>query len=202
MKKIACLLLVFLLFSHIAVADVESEAERLLKESVNKIFTVLSDKELSMDQKRSKVVEITNPVFDYSLMARLSLGKAHWSRFNARQREEFTSLFTGLFQNFYIEKLEFFSDETVAFHPATFVKKKKVLIQTALISKGTEYSILYKMFKTRYGWKIYDFEVEGVSILQSYRSQFYHILKEVGIDGLLAKMRQKTEKSKKMSLID
>lgn len=190
MKKIVCLLSIVLLLSHVTVADVESEAERLLKKSVNNIFTVLSDKELSMDQKKGKVVEIADPVFDYPLMAKLSLGKAHWSRFNAGQRAEFTSLFTGQFQSFYVEKLDFFSDETVVFHPASLVKNKKVLIQTTLISKGTEYSMLYKMYKTRNGWKIYDFEVEGVSILQSFRSQFHHILKEVGVEGLLEKMRE------------
>lgn len=196
MKKIACLLLVILLFSQVAVADVESEAEKLLKISVNKIFTVLSDKELPIDQKQSRVIDIINPVFSFSLMAKLSLGKAYWSRFNARQRVEFIDLYTGLFQNFYIGKLEFFSDETVVFQPATFVGKKKVRIPTALISKGTEYSMLYKMFKTRNGWKIYDFEVEGVSMLQTYRSQYHHVLKEVGIEGLLAKMREKRENEK------
>ena len=191
MKKISCLLLFFLLFSQVAVADVESEAEKLLKTSVNKIFTVLSDKELSIDQKKSKVIEITNPVFDYSLMAKLSLGKAHWSQFNAKQRAEFTYLFTELFQNSYLDKLDFFSDEKVIFQPATIMGKKKVQIQTVLISKGTEYSMQYKMFKTKNGWKIYDFEIEGVSILQSYRSQYHHILNKVGIEGLLAKMREK-----------
>jgi len=75
MKKIACLLLVLLLLSQTAVADVESEAAKLLKKSVDKIFTVLSDKELSIDQKKSKVIEITSPVFGFSLMAKLSLGK-------------------------------------------------------------------------------------------------------------------------------
>jgi len=191
MKKIACLLLVFLLFSLVAVADVESEAEKLLKMSVNKVFTVLSDKELSIDQKKSKVIEITNPVFSFSLMAKLSLGKAHWSQFNAKQRTEFTDLFTEMFQNFYVDKLDLFSDEKVIFQPATIVKKKKVQIQTVLISKGTEYSMLYKMYKTKNGWKIYDFEIEGVSILQTYRSQYRHILKSVDIEGLLAKMREK-----------
>ena len=191
MKKIACLLLVFLLFSLVAVADVESEAEKLLKMSVNKVFTVLSDKELSIDQKKSKVIEITNPVFSFSLMAKLSLGKAHWSQFNAKQRTEFTDLFTEMFQNFYVDKLDLFSDEKVIFQPATIVKKKKVQIQTVLISKGTEYSMLYKMYKTKNGWKIYDFEIEGVSILQTYRSQYHHILKSVDIEGLLAKMREK-----------
>ena len=190
MKKIACLLLVFLLFSQAAVAGVESEAEKLLKRTVDNVFTVLSDKELTIDQKKSKVIEITNPVFSFSLMARLSLGKAHWSQFNAKQRAEFTDLFTEQFQNFYIDKLDFFSNETVVFQPATIVKKKKVQIQTDLISKGTEYSMLYKMFKTRNGWKVYDFEVEGVSMLRSYRSQYHHILKKGGIEGLLAKMRE------------
>ncbi len=196
MKKIASLLLVFLLFSHVAIADVESEAEKLLKRSVEKVFMVLSDKDLTIDQKKSKVIEITNPVFSFSLMAKLSLGKVHWSQFNAEQRAEFTGLFTGMFQNFYIEKLDFFSNETVVFQPAIIVKKKKVQIQTTLISKGTNYSMLYKMFKTKHGWKIYDFEVEGVSMLRSYRSQYHHILRKGGIEGLLAKMREIKENKK------
>ena len=197
MKKIACLLLVLLLLSQTAVADVESEAAKLLKRSVDKIFTVLSDKELSIDQKRSKVIEITNPVFSFSLMAKLSLGKVHWSQFNAKQKAEFIDLYTKLFQSFYIEKLDFFSNETVVFQPATIVKQKKVLIQTALISKGTQYSMLYKMFKTKNGWRIYDFEIEGVSILRSYSSQYHHFLKKGGIEGLLAKMREIKENKKK-----
>ena len=196
MKKTACLLLVFLLFSHVVVADVEHEAGKLLKRSVDKIFTVLSDKELSIDQKKSKVIEITSPVFGFSLMAKLSLGKKYWSQFNAKQRTEFIDLFTDLFENFYIDKLHFFSNETVVFQPATIVKQKKVLIQTALISKGTQYSMLYKMFKTRDSWKIYDLEIEGVSLLRSYRSQYHHFLKKGGIEGLLAKMREIKENKK------
>jgi phospholipid transport system substrate-binding protein len=197
MKKTACLLLVFLLFSHVVLADVEHEAGKLLKRSVDKIFTVLSDKELTTDQKKSKVIEITNPVFSFSLMAKLSLGKVHWSQFNAKQKAEFIDLYTKLFQSFYIEKLDFFSNETVVFQPATIVGKKKVKIQSALISKGTQYSMLYNMFKTGHGWKIYDLEIEGVSILRSYRSQYHHFLKKGGIEGLLAKMREIKENKKK-----
>ena len=196
MKKTACLLLVFLLFSHVVVADVEHEAGKLLKRSVDKIFTVLSDKELTIDQKKNKVIEITNPVFSFSLMAKLSLGKVHWSQFNAKQKAEFIDLYTKLFQSFYIEKLDFFSNETVVFQPATIVGKKKVKIQSALISKGTQYSMLYKMFKTRDSWKIYDLEIEGVSLLRSYRSQYHHFLKKGGIEGLLAKMREIKENKK------
>ena len=129
MKRISCLLLFFFLLSQVAVADVESEAEEKLKTSVDKVFTVLSDKELTMDQKKIKVVEITNSVFGYPLMAKLSLGKKHWSQFNSKQRSEFTSLFTELFQDFYIDKLDLFSDERLFFSLLLLQMKRKCRYQ-------------------------------------------------------------------------
>ena len=198
MKRISCLLLFFSLLSQVAVADVESEAEEKLKTSVDKVFTVLSDKELTMDQKKIKVVEITNSVFGYLLMAKLSLGKKHWSQFNSKQRSEFTSLFTELFQDFYVDKLDLFSDEKVLFQPSVLVNKKKVQIPTVLLSKGKEYSMQYKMAKTKNGWRIYDIEIEGVSLLHTYRSQYNSILEKGEIEDLLTKMREKKIENKNL----
>jgi phospholipid transport system substrate-binding protein len=111
---------------------------------------------------------------------------------------EFTSLFTAQFQSFYIDKLDLFSDEKVIFKPATVVKKKKVQIPTVLVSKGKEYSILYKMSNTKAGWKIYDIVIEGVSLIHTYRSQYNHILKSGEVDDLLTKMREKKKVNKEL----
>ncbi|MBS1257747.1 MAG: hypothetical protein MAG551_00794 [Candidatus Scalindua arabica] len=191
MRRVSCLLLFFLLLSQAAVADVESEAEEKLKTSVDKVFTILTDEEMEMDQKKIKVVEITNTVFGYPLMAKLSLGKKHWSKFNPEQKAEFTSLFIKLFQDFYVDKLDLFSDEKVTFQPSVIVNKKKVQIPTVLLSKEKEYSMLYKMAKTKNGWRIYDIEIEGVSLIHTYRSQYNHILESGEIEDLLTKMREK-----------
>ena len=191
MRRVFCLLLFFFLLSQVAVADVESEAEEKLKTSVDKVFTILSEEELTMDQKKIKVVEITNTVFGYPLMAKLSLGKKHWSKFSPEQKAEFTSLFIKLFQDFYVDKLDLFSDEKVTFQPSVLVNKKKVQIPTVLLSKGKEYSMLYKMSKTKDGWRIYDIEIEGVSLIHTYRSQYNHILESGEIEDLLTKMREK-----------
>jgi len=196
MKRISCFLLFFLLLSQVVVADVKTEAEKTLKSSIDKVFTVLLDEEMTMDQKKSKVVEITNTVFGYPLMAKLSVGKAHWSEFNAKQRAEFTNLFTELFQRFYVDKLDLFSNEEVVFQPATVVKEKKVQIPTILLSKGKRYSILYKMFNSKDGWKIYDIIIEGVSLIHTYRSQYNHILESGKVEDLLAKMREKNKENK------
>lgn len=198
MKRIYCFLLFFLLLSQVVVADDETEAEKILKSSVSKVFTIMRDEEMAMDQKKSKVIEITNTVFGFSLMAKLSIGRAHWSEFNAKQRMAFISLFTEQFQRFYIGKLDLFSDEEVVFKPATVVKKKKVQVPTVLLSKGKEYSILYKMSNTKTGWKIYDIVIEGVSLIHTYRSQFNHILKSGKIEDLLTKMREKKKENKEL----
>jgi len=197
MKRISCLLLFLFLLSQVAVADVESEAEEKLKTSVDKVFTVLSDKELTMDQKKIKVVEITNSVFGYPLMAKLSLGKKHWSQFNSKQRSEFTSLFTELFQDFYVDKLDLFSDEEIIFQPPIIANEKKVQVPTVLLSKGKKYSMQYKMAKTKNGWRIYDIEIEGVSLIHTYRSQYNHILESGEIEDLLTKMREKKTENDK-----
>jgi phospholipid transport system substrate-binding protein len=124
-------------------------------------------------------------------MAKLSLGKKHWSQFNPEQKAEFTSLFIKLFQDFYVDKLDIFNDERVVFQPVIVTGKRKVQIPTVLLSKGKKYSMLYKMAKTKNGWRIYDVAIEGVSLIHTYRSQYNHILESGEIEDLLTKMREK-----------
>jgi len=68
--------------------------------------------------------------------------------------------------------------------------KKKVHIPTQLISKDRKTSILYKLYKPGNGWKVYDLEIQGVSVIRSYRSQFGEILQNGTIDDLLQKMEK------------
>ncbi len=190
MKKNSYLLLFFLLLSPVVVADVGTEPEKILKISVDNVFSVLSDKELSLDQKKRELNKITNSVFEFPLMAKLSLGKEQWSKFSTKQREEFKSLFIELFQEFYSEKINIFRDEKVSFDPPIIENERRVKVPTILFSNGKKVSILYKMFKTKNGWKIYDIVIEGVSLIQTYRSQYHYVIKNNKIEGLLTKMRE------------
>jgi phospholipid transport system substrate-binding protein len=67
---------------------------------------------------------------------------------------------------------------------------KKVHVPTQLISKGNKISMLYKLYPSSNSWKIYDVEIEGVSIIRSYRSQFTEILQKGTFDELLQKMQE------------
>ncbi|MDR4505406.1 MAG: ABC transporter substrate-binding protein [Candidatus Scalindua sp.] len=190
MKKIFYVLL-FLLLSHVVTADVQSEAEKVLKASVNEVFTILSDEGLTLEQKKEKVITIITKVFNLPLMAKLSVGKKYWSKFHPEQKTEFINLFIKDFQDFYVDKINLFSDEKIEFLPPIFMDKKKVKIPTLLHSKDKKFSILYMMFKSRDGWKIYDVSIEGVSILHTGRQQFQNILAGGKVEDLLTKMREK-----------
>jgi phospholipid transport system substrate-binding protein len=50
--------------------------------------------------------------------------------------------------------------------------------------------MLYKLYSADNTWKIYDVEIEGVSIIRSYRSQFNEILQKGTFDELLQKMER------------
>ncbi|MGR3178452.1 MAG: MlaC/ttg2D family ABC transporter substrate-binding protein [Candidatus Anammoxibacter sp.] len=192
MKKIFCLSLLFLfVLSRIAVASVEHEvAEKKAHTSISKALEVMSDKELTKEQKQSKVIEITNTIFDFPLMAKLSLGKENWGKFNPDQRAEFTSSFVEQIQYLYTSKLEMFSDEEVIYEPAIIVGEKKMRIPTSVLSKGNKFSVIYKMGKSKNGWKVYDVTIEGVSIVHTYRAQYNNVLKNSTVDDLLEKMKK------------
>lgn len=201
MKKISCFLVVLILLfmssqTVIVNAGSQTEAEKLLKSSVSEVLSILSNKEMPMDEKKAKVVKITNEIFNFGLMAKLSLGKEHWSQFTADQRAEFTDLFIELVQHIYTSKLDMFSDEKVLFENTEVLGKKKVQIPTNLISKGKKFSVLYKMAMSKDEWKVYDVKIEGVSVVHTYRSQYNHVLSTGTPEDLLKIMKDKNIENK------
>ena len=178
-----------LLLSQAATADDKSAAEEFLKSNLNKVFTVLQKKDLSPQARKNEVVEIVTPMFDFNLMAKLSLGKKYWPGLSQAQKERFTELFIERLRGSYLDKLTAYTDEKIVYETPVAVEKK-VHMPTQLISKGNKISMLYKLYPSSNSWKIYDIEIQGVSIIRSYRSQFDEILQKGTFDDLLQKMQK------------
>ena len=178
-----------LLLSSAVTADDKSAAEEFLKNNLDAVFTVLRKNDLSPQARNSKVEEIVTPMFDFELMGKLSLGKKYWPDLSPEQREKFTELFVERLRQSYLNKLTAYTDEKIIYESPVTVKKK-VHMPTLLISKGKKISMLYKLYSSSNSWKIYDVEIEGVSIIRSYRSQFNEILQKGTFDDLLQKMQK------------
>ena len=171
------------------IADDKIAAENFLKNNLDRVFEVLQKKELEQQAKNKAVAEIVTPMFDFRLMAKLSLGKKYWPGLSQDQRERFTELFIERLRRSYLDKLTAYTDEKIIYESPVAVEKK-VQVPTQLISKGNQISMLYKLYVSSNSWKIYDVEIQGVSIIRSYRSQFNEILQKGTFDELLQKMQK------------
>ena len=178
-----------LLLSQAVMADDKSAGEEYLKSKLDAVFKVLQKKDLSQQAKNSQVVEIVTPMFDFELMGKLSLGKSYWPDLSPEQRGRFTELFVERLRQSYLNKLTAYTDEKIIYESPVDVKTK-VHVPTELISKGKKISMLYKLYSSNNSWKIYDVEIEGVSIIRSYRSQFNEILQKGTFEDLLQKMQK------------
>jgi len=168
-----------------------NEAIQLLQTKFDAVFSILQNKDLDKQAKQKQISEIVAPIFDFPLMAKLSLGRKHWPKFTEPQREKFTQLFMELLKNSYQEKISLYTNEKIVFKPPV-QKEKTTHIFVELVSKDKSVAMLYKLRKADKCWKAYDVEIEGVSILLTYRSQFDDILSRGTVDELLAQLAKKS----------
>ena len=187
-----CLLFIVLSFfclSQNAVAETKNDVQAMLKCRLDAVISVLGQNDLSVDEKNRKVVEIVSPMFDFPQMAKLTLGKRHWPGLSKDEKERFTDLFVKRIKTSYRDKLTLYTNEEVVYEK-TIQAKRKIRISTYLISKDNKISILYKFFEKQGEWKIYDLEIQGVSVIQTYRTQFNQILQSGSMDDLLLKLEE------------
>ena len=181
-----------LILSQTVIADNKIAAEKFLKTKLDSVFEVLQKEDLEQQAKNKAVVEIVTPMFDFALMAKLSLGKKHWPGLTQEKKDRFTELFVKRLRQSYLNKLTTYTDEEIIYEPPVEVKKK-VHIPTSLISKGKKISMLYKLYNASNNWKVYDIEIQGVSIIRSYRSQFNEILQRGTMEDLFEKLEKSTD---------
>ena len=187
MKKFFSAALGLLILSLTVAADDKTTAENALKSKLNAAIAVLQKEDVDLQVKTKEIEEIMAPIFDFSLMAKLTLGRNYWHKLNNGDRQRFIKLFTQVFKMSYLQKLIRYTDEKIIFE-APIQIKKKVQIPTHLVSKDQKTSILYKLYESQNNWKIYDIEIQGVSIIRSYRSQFIPILQNGTIEDLMQEL--------------
>ena len=170
-------------------ANDPNNPKKLLQIKFDTIFSILQNKDLDQQTKEKQINEIVSYLFDFPLMAKLSLGRKHWPKLTKTQREKFTELFVKKLKAFYRKKISLYTNEKVRFKQIS-QKKKTTFVPVELVSMDKTVVMLYKFRKAGKRWKIYDVQIEGVSILLTYRSQFDDILSRGTVDDLLAQLEK------------
>ena len=161
----------------------------------NEVLDALrSDKALQNDPPRiAEMVEgKVLPHVDFEKMTRLAVGLG-WRQANPEQRQALVREFRKLLLYTYSGAVTQIGDQKVAMKPVrTGSGPDDVVVQSEIVaSKGPPVEIDYRMEKTAAGWKVYDINVAGVWLVESYRNQFGPEVKANGIDGLIKSLTER-----------
>ncbi|MBF0102066.1 MAG: ABC transporter substrate-binding protein [Desulfobacterales bacterium] len=175
--------LVLMFYSQIGFADDKEAVAQLLDTTFKSVFTILDRKDIDQQTKNNEVLKVVTPLFNFSLMAQLSL-KKYWPTLTDAQKEKFISLFTENLQRSYLDYLALYTNEKIT-QEAPVQEGNKLYVQTYLLSKVSKISMLYKFYSSAKGLQIYDFELQGTSIMKTKQTDYYQVMEKSSFDDLL-----------------
>jgi phospholipid transport system substrate-binding protein len=165
-----------------------------LKDALDRVVKVLDEPALKgperVAERRAAVTKIAQEIFDFPEVARRALGR-HWQPLTDRQREEFTGLFAELLERSYVSKIELYSGEKIKY-VSELIDGETATVATRIVTKsGSEVPIDYRLLKKGPRWLVYDVNIEGVSLVSSYRTQFNKIIQTASFDELVRRLKTK-----------
>lgn len=174
----------------------QSSPVPMLENAANQIIGVLKQNQSNLKTNHQIVYQAIErylvPNVDVNGMSRSVLGRQAWSSASAAEKQEFTKAFTQLVIRTYASPLAEYSGETVKFLPLRDAPDSRFTRVNSIISRsnGQRIPLSYNLVSKNGQWKVYDLSVEGVSLLQSFRSQFGQALQKSTIKHLITQMQQ------------
>jgi len=191
----AALAVIFLVAPLAAGADTPLATAEM---HANNVLDVLRDPSLKGEamkkRRQDRIREISEKMFDFTELSRRTLAQ-NWNLFNDRQKKEFIELYKSVLESAYVDKIMSYTDEKIVFQKEAALGDKTAEVRSVVVTRKADIPINYRMIRTDSGWRVYDVVVEGVSLVNNYRSQFREILINKTPDDLLETLRKKTSKT-------
>jgi phospholipid transport system substrate-binding protein len=202
-KKILRTTLIMLATSGLFAAAASAGAPtEQLRGTVDRVLAILQDPSLKpqakQNERRGQLRQVIFARFDFPEMAQRSLG-TEWRRRAPAEQQEFTRLFTDLLRDNYVGTIESYNGDKVSYNREN-QDQNTAEVQTMLTtSNGNSYSLNYRLHLVGKDWKVYDVVIEGISLVNNYRSQFNRFLAKSSYEDLVRTLKEKTLEGKKES---
>ncbi len=200
-RMVRCLLLGVVWVGFIPAETLAGEPQERVRETVNAVLTVLSDPALQgpdqTTKRREKMRQAVFQRFGFEEMAQRALGP-HWQKRSPAEKKEFAALFGELLERSYVSKIETYSGEqTVSYTKETIDKEGYAAVFTEIVNKrDLNVSVEYRLLRRDGNWQVYDVVIEGVSLVNNYRTQFNNIVSQESYEGLVKKLKLKLEQER------
>ena len=176
------------------------EPQDRVQETINEALAVLKDASLKTPEKkaerRAKIRAIVSQRFGFDEMGQRAMGR-HWRKLTPAQRKEFIPLFSDLLERSYIGKIESAVTEEelkILYTKETIDKDGYAEVRTEIVNPNDlNFGVDYRLLKRDGNWQAYDIVIEGVSLVNNYRTQFNNIISQESYEGLIKKLKLKIE---------
>ena len=169
-----------------------------VKQTTGKILQVVTDPELKEPgkaaERRQQILAVADEQFDWAAMAQRSLGQ-DWRKRTDAERQEFAALFRQLIGNAYLGRIEGYSGEGIRYGDEEIDEQYATVAVVIITKKDVEIPIEYRLYRKRAEpeelWLVYDLKIEGVSLVNNYRTQFREELNRGSFEELRDKLKEK-----------
>ena len=169
-----------------------------LKSYGDTVLKILEDQGLKAPERkherRAAVRKVAEEVFDIGETAKRALGP-HWQQRTPTERDEFTQLFADLLESTYIARIDEYGGERIRYTGEKIEGDTAVVQTRVLTKKGTEAPVEARMLRRSDKWYIYDVIIEGVSLVNNYRTQFDRIIRSASYAELVKRLRDRKQVS-------
>lgn len=196
MARISVLAFAFLasvaLLAGPARADTPEELVQKLATDVTS--AVRSDPDLQNPQstKTSELVQrVVAPRFDFEKITQQAMGK-NWAKASADEKKQIVQQFSRLLIRTYSKAIANLKDLNVELKSTKVnTAGSDVTIRTQMVGRPQPVAIDYSLTNSSGSWRVYDVEVEGVSLIAAYRDEFNGLVSASGVAGLISALQQK-----------
>ncbi len=195
--------LVVLGFAPLAFAADEAADALIKRLSTEALDAIKADKQIKAGEL-SRVIALVDqrimPSVNFQRMTASAVGR-NWRQATPEQQARLQEEFKTLLVRTYAGALAQVSDQSIAMKPMRAAPDdKEVVVRTEVRGQGDPIQLDYRLEKTPgqgAGWKIYDLNVLGVWLVDTYRGQFTQEIGANGIDGLIATLSQRNKANAK-----
>jgi phospholipid transport system substrate-binding protein len=168
-----------------------------MRGTIDQVIRLLSSPALKDPSQKNHILQQVRQVvdrrFDYEEMAKRSL--PNWNQLSAAQHREFVTLFSELLATSYADKIAKYSGEKVNY-VGDRVDGDLAEVKTLLLRSNDRIPINYRLIN-KSQWMVYDVVIEGVSLVNNYRSQFARVISESSYADLVKRLQAKVDEQRK-----
>ena len=175
----------------------EEAPDALIKRSSTEVLdSIRADKAIQSGDVGRIIALVDSKVMphvNFTRMTAAAVGR-NWRQATPEQQKRLQDEFKTLLVRTYSGALAQVKDQSVSVKPLRAAPEDtEVQVRTEVVGRGDPIQLDYRMEKTAAGWKIYDLNVLGIWLVETYRTQFAQEISAKGIDGLIAALAQRNK---------